>query len=213
MNYFEIINKTLIELNYAPVSAFNNLTQTEHKRLMNIINRVNKEICDLNADFYFRQIIKKITVYPTKTEYSLDINGKISKIVGQNGEYFFNTDYSEFYGNNIPKYSYSIYGSKLLVSPNTDCLRIFYSTSDFVVSDNETYKSDFEKETDTSILPDNFAERLLVNGCAYNFKQNAAHPKYVHWKQEYDKALKELLSGAKRIAGSEIVIDGGYRKL
>ena len=37
MNYFEIINKTLIELNYAPVSAFVNLTKMEHKKLMNII--------------------------------------------------------------------------------------------------------------------------------------------------------------------------------
>ena len=66
MNYFEIINKTLIELNYAPVSAFVNLTKMEHKKLMNIINRLNKEICNMNDKFYFRQVIKNITLYPER---------------------------------------------------------------------------------------------------------------------------------------------------
>ena len=113
----------------------------------------------------------------------------------------------------MPEKAYSFYGTKFLFSPASDEIKIFYSTNDFVVNQNDELKSDFELETDRSIIPDNFAERLLVNGSAYNFKQNSSHPKYLHWKQEYDKALREILSDAKRGANSDIMINGGYRKL
>ena len=213
MNYFEIINKTLVELNYAPVAAFEDLTKMEHKRLMNIINRLNKEICDMNTNFYFRQLMKKISLYPDRVEYTLDICGKISKVVGNRGEYNFDPDYSKFYTQNIPEKAYSFYGQKHIFSPSDDKICIFYSTDDFVVSKNGEYKADFVVESDKSIIPENFVERLLVNGAAYNFKQNSSHPKYAHWKQEYEKAVSELLFAAKKVSGSDIVIDGGYRKL
>ena len=70
-----------------------------------------------------------------------------------------------------------------------------------------------EPETDESIIPKNFVEKLFINGAAYNFKQNTAHPKYLHWKKTYDTALADLLALAKNTTGSNVVIDGGYRKL
>lgn len=213
MNYFEIINKTLVELNYAPVATYSDLTKIEHKRLMDVINRLNKEICNLNPNFYFRQIIKKTTLYSDKTEYSLDINGKISKVVGEKGEYSFEPDYTKFFGSLAPQMAYSFYGGKYIFSPADDKICIFYSTDNFVIAKNDELKSDFSSETDKSIIPENFQEKLFINGGAYNFKQNSAHPKYAHWKQEYNKALSELMSEAKKISGSEIIIDGGYRKL
>lgn len=213
MNYLDIINKTLIELNYTPVASFNDLTKMEHKRLMNIINRLNKEICNASPNFYFRQIIKKQKLYPDKTEYALDITGRVSKISGERGEYIFEADYSKFYNNSVPENSYSFYGGKYIFPKTDDTLRIFYSTDNFVLNKNDELKADFEVGEDRTIIPGNFAEKLLVNGGAYNFKQNSAHPKYAHWKNEYDKALSELLSEAKKISGTDIIIDGGYRKL
>lgn len=214
MNYFEIINKTLIELNFAPASAFSDLTKLEHKRLMNVIDRLNKEICNMNSNFYFRQITKKISLYQNKKEYAVDLNGKISKVIGESGEeYSFEPDYSKFYSNHSPNKAYSFYGGKYIFSPSDEKVCIFYSTDDFVISKNGELKADFSFETDESIIPENFQEKLFVNGAAYNFKQNASHPKYAHWKQEYDKTLGELLSEAKKVSGSEIIIDGGYRKL
>ena len=128
-------------------------------------------------------------------------------------EYVFEHDYTKFYAENIPEKAYSFYGTKFLFSPSDDEVRIFYSVNDFVITKNGDLKSDFELESDKSIIPDIFAERLFVNGGAYNFKQNSSHPKYLHWKQEYDKALREILSGANRVSDSDIVINGGYRKL
>ena len=214
MNYIEIINKTLVELNYAPVNAFSELTKMEHMRLMSIINRLNKEVCSMNNEFYFRQVVKKQKLYSDKVEYSIEINGKVSKVISIKGQkYNFEPDYSKFYSDNVPEKSYSFYGEKFLFSPSDDEVRIFYSTNDFVISKTGDLKADFKSESDKSIIPDNFVERLFVNGGAYNFKQNSSHPKYLHWKQEYEKALKELLSGAKRMSGSDITINGGYRKL
>ena len=214
MNYIEIINKTLAELNYAPVNAFSELTKTEHTRLMSIINRLNKEICSMNDTFYFRQALKKQKLCQNKSEYNVEINGRVSKVLNLKGEeYTFEPDYTKFYLENIPEKKYSFYGAKFLFSPSDDEVRIFYSVNDFVISKNGDLKSDFELESDKSIIPDVFAERLFVNGGAYNFKQNSSHPKYLHWKQEYDKALKEVLSDAKRMTESGIMINGGYRKL
>ena len=213
MNYFEIINATLTELNYAPVAAFSDLTKLEHKRLMNIINRLNKEICAMNDEFFFRQQVKKLQLYPNKVEYNVDLDGKITRIAGQNEEYNFEPNYTLFYDNKHAENTYSIYGKKLLFSPSDKAVKIFYSTNNFVISDKDVLKSDFENETDKSIIPDNFVEKLFINGAAYNFKQNTAHPKYIHWKQEYDKAVRELLSEGKKVSGSGVVIDGGFRKL
>jgi len=213
MNFFEIINKVLIELNYSPVATFKDLTSLEHKRLMDIINRLNKDICNLNNNFTFRQMIKKIQLNPNKVEYKIPFVGKVSKVVGKNVVYEFEPDYTRFYYGNVGVNTYSFYGEKLLFSPSSEEIKIFYSTDEFVKTRNDELKSDFEEETDMSIIPDNFVEKLFINGVAYNFKQNVSHPKYNHWKQEYDKAISALLAYCKKNASSKVIIDGGYRKL
>ena len=213
MNYFEIINQSLIELNYTPAASFEELTKIEHKRIMNIINRLNKEICNLNDKFQFRQMVKHVNLSSYKKEYFIGISGKIDKITGKNTVYEFEPDYTKFYLSTIPENSYGIYGEKLLFSPSNDKVKIFYSTNMFVKDAEDNLKTDFENETDVSIIPENFVEKLFVNGAAYNFKQDTSHPKYVHWRNEYDKALNELISASKKVSNSNIIINGGFRKL
>ena len=180
---------------------------------MNVINRLNKEICSKSNNFSFRQMIKKTNIYANKIEYSINISGKIDKILGSSAEYLFEPDYTRFYSNNPPVNSYGIYGEKILFPAVDDNIKIFYVTEYFVKNKNGDLKSDFEFETDESIIPENFLEKLFINGAAYNFKQNTAHPKYIHWKKSYDMALADLLALAKNTTGSNVVIDGGYRKL
>lgn len=45
MNYLELINKCLVELNYKQVSSFSELTKNDHKKLKNILNVLNAEVC------------------------------------------------------------------------------------------------------------------------------------------------------------------------
>ena len=45
MNYLELINKCLVELNYKQVNAFSELVKNDHKKIKNIINLINTEVC------------------------------------------------------------------------------------------------------------------------------------------------------------------------
>lgn len=214
MNYFEIINAVLLELNYEQVSVFENLQKQEHKRIMNNINLLNKKICCLKDTFSFRQKLKEMTISSDNNSYPIRFSGKIHKIIGQNSEYCYENDYSKFFTNKkIKTNCYSVYDGKLLFPNVDDELKIFYSTNLFVKDVKNNYKSNFEEGSDISIIPENFTEKLFVNGVAYNFKQNTSHPKYLHWKQEYDNALKDLLIDSNNITGSTIFINGGFREI
>lgn len=48
MNYLELINKCLVELSYKQVNAFSELTKNDHKKIKNIINIINTEICRMD---------------------------------------------------------------------------------------------------------------------------------------------------------------------
>ena len=58
MNYLELINKCLVELNYKQVNAFSELTKNDHKKLKNIINVINTEICNSDRwNFLQRKVV------------------------------------------------------------------------------------------------------------------------------------------------------------
>ena len=48
MNYLEIINKCLVELNYKKVTKFEELVKNDHQKIKNILNIINAEICKYN---------------------------------------------------------------------------------------------------------------------------------------------------------------------
>lgn len=213
MNYFEIINAILLELNYEQVAVFSDLKNSEHKRIMGLIQILNDEICQMSDVFYFRQLYKEMKVSADNISYLLRFSGKITKITGQNEVYKYEKDYSKFYTGNAQKNTYSIYGDKILFPQVDDELKIFYVSDFFVLDSLDNHKSNFEFETDKSLIPENFARKLLINGVAYRFKQNTSHPKYSHWKNEYEKALVSLLANSKRKFGDDLLIDGGFRSL
>uniref|UniRef100_UPI004026B1F6 hypothetical protein n=1 Tax=Candidatus Scatousia sp. TaxID=3085663 RepID=UPI004026B1F6 len=76
MNYFELINKCLVELNYKQVFTFSELTKNEHLKLKNIINILNTEICNSEKwNFLLRKTEFKI---PKNTsEIQNPIKGKV----------------------------------------------------------------------------------------------------------------------------------------
>ena len=213
MNFLEIINAVLLELNYSVVSDFSELTKPEHVRLKQVINRINKEVCSLSDNFYFRQRTKEIALDKDVIEYPLNIEGKITKVVSSSASYRFQPDYNLYFFDSIPEKSYSFYGENILISPSNDDIRIFYVCSKFVKDKNDELKENFEDETDTSIIPEGFHDRIFINGAAMNFKQNPSHPKYVHWSKEYDKAIRTLSGNAKCDINQNTKINGGFRRL
>ena len=213
MNFLEILNAVLLELNYSVVSDFSELTKPEHVRLKHVINRINKEVCSMSDNFYFRQKTKEIGLDKDVVMYPLNIEGKILKLVSSSDIYRFVPDYNLFFSDNIPKKSYSFYGENILISPSDDDIKIFYICSKFVKDKNEELKENFEYETDVSIIPEGFQDSIFINGAAMNFKQNPTHPKYVHWNREYEKAIRVLCANAKCDINQSTKLDGGFRKL
>ena len=61
MNYFDLVNKCLVELNYKQVNSFNELTKNDHKKIKNILRLLNTEICNYeNWDFRLRKTELKL---------------------------------------------------------------------------------------------------------------------------------------------------------
>lgn len=80
MNYLELINKCLVELNYKQVNTFSELTKNEHNKLKNIINIINSEICTSDKwNFLIRN--KKLTLSKNSGEIENTIDGRIKDII------------------------------------------------------------------------------------------------------------------------------------
>ena len=60
MNYLELINKCLVELNYKQVGSFSELTKNDHKKLKNILKKK------------FKKMIRVLTV-PIKISLGLSL--------------------------------------------------------------------------------------------------------------------------------------------
>lgn len=193
MNYFEIINKCLIELNYKPVTAFAKLTKNDYIRLKNVINRLNSDVVT-SEPYWFRQKKTTITV-DSDTEYDLTFDGKITDVFEDDTRYIFDNDYTHFYNDSGSGTTYGFYGGKLLFTPVTTSktVTIYYVTNNPATdSTGVTEKDEMALETDLSIIPERYRESILINGSCMKFKGLVTHPKYQHWSNEYAKALSNM---------------------
>ena len=57
MNYLQLINKCLLELNYKQVNSFSELIKNDHKRIMSILNVINKEVSPAHFEVAFSLIV------------------------------------------------------------------------------------------------------------------------------------------------------------
>ena len=84
MNFLELINKCLLELNYKQVSSFAELVKQDHKRIIAILNIINKEICAIeNWQFLLRKT--KLLIPSNTTEVENPVNGRILYILSKKG--------------------------------------------------------------------------------------------------------------------------------
>ena len=195
MNYLDIINKCLIELNYKPVEAFSELIKNEHKKIKNIINVLNSEVCS-SARWNFLQR-KKTVILPQNTgELENTINGRIEMILvdGTKFEYF--SDFEKFFTNSQPINTYSFYDDKILfpIFNQPKNVEIYYYTNCFVKDADENEKQNLENATDETLIPDIFAEPVLVYGTCMRLKGNPQHIRFNYWLSMYKDALSNMRS-------------------
>lgn len=95
MNFLELINKCLLELNYKQVNAISELVKNDHKRIMSILNVINKEICNVEP---WNFLIRKTTLAlpKGKTEIDNPVSGRIWYLIISGEKYKYSPDVESF---------------------------------------------------------------------------------------------------------------------
>lgn len=195
MNFLEIINKCLLELNYKQVNSYSELVKNDHKRIMTILNIINKEICMCEGwNFLLRKTTLNIPAQTSEIENTVD--GRILYLFIDGQKYDFNENVETFVSGCAKEKTYSTLGNNLLFPKfNTDKVaNVVYYTKKCVISDDNTEKTDFEAATDKSMIPMPFAQQILVYGTCLRMKANPQYFKFAYWLGMYNEALSNLKS-------------------
>ena len=195
MNYLEIINKCLVELNYKQVNAFSELTKNDHEKLKNIINIVNTDVCGFDKwDFLIR---KKEIILPAKTgEIQNTIDGRIETIIADGVKFEYYQDFERFFVNSQPQNTYSLFSDKILfpIFNKDKTLEVIYYTKNCAVDTQGEEKFSMENEDDSSLIPEPYVEPLIVYGSCMKLKGNPEHVRFSYWYSMYKEALMNLRS-------------------
>lgn len=195
MNYFELINKCLAELNYKQVNTFSELTKNDHKKIKNIINVINTEICGSDKwNFLLRKLSANL---PANTsDITNPVKGKIAALSADGIKFNYTDDFEKFFTNSQPPNTYTSFNDKLLfpIFEENKTVDIIYYTSDCAVNAEGEGKATLESETDSSLIPEAFAEPLLVYGTCMRLKGNPQHIRFNYWFGMYKDALANMRS-------------------
>lgn len=196
MNYLEIINKCLVELNYKKVTKFEELVKNDHQKIKNILNIINAEICTFdNWNFLLR---KQTLLLPANcAEIINTINGKIHTLSIDGKKLNYTPDFEGLLLSNGN--SSSVYGvlNDVLILPkynkpkNVD---VIYYTNNFVKDDAGNEKTRLEVATDESLIPQPFVEPLLIYGTCMKIKANPQYSKFSYWMSMYKENLATMRS-------------------
>lgn len=195
MNFLELINKCLLELNYKQVNSMSELVKNDHKRIINILNVINKEICNIEA---WNFLIRKSSLILTKGQTEIDnpISGRIWYLIISGKKYKYSPNVEDFLTGKAKDGFYSAYSNKLLFPKFKEdkTADIVYYTSNCVKDPNGEEKADFENSSDCSLIPMPFVEQLLVYGTCLRLKANPQYIKFTYWLSMYKEALLNLKS-------------------
>lgn len=195
MNFLEIINKCLLELNYKQVNSFSELVKNDHKRIMTIINIINEEICSAtNWNFLLRKTV--LTIPANTVEVDNNINGRILYLLIDGKKYKYVEDIESFLTGNAKNYTYSTCADKLLFPKSTSerTAQVVYYTKNCVQDAQGNEKTEMTLATDSSVIPAPFDVQLLTYGTCLRLKANPSYIRFSYWMSMYKEALANLRS-------------------
>lgn len=195
MNYLELINKCLVELNYKSVSDFTELVKNDHKKIKNIINVLNAEICGYdNWNFLLRS--DEITLPAETCEIKNTVNGRIKSLIIDDSVYDYYNDFEAFFTSTQPANTYSIFNDKILLPKfkENKIIKIIYCTKNHAVNSSGVEISEMSAADDSTLIPMPFAEPILVYGSCMRLKGNPEHIRFNYWFSMYKDALANLRS-------------------
>lgn len=195
MNYFDLINKCLVELNYKKCLSFVDLAKNDHEKIKNILNIINAEVCGFdNWSFLLRKIQVEL---PKNTGEMLNsVPGRINSLFIDGQKYTYCSDFEKFMLNKQPSNTYTSFNDKLLLPIfNQDkTIEIIYYTNKFAQNEAGEDVSSMTGETDLSIIPFPFVEPILVYGTCMRLKANPEYSKFNYWFGMYKDALATMRS-------------------
>ena len=195
MNYLELINKCLVELNYKQVNAFSELIKNDHKKLKNIINVINTEICGFDRwNFLLRKTELVVPANTGETENTID--GRIETVIVDGVKFEYYEDFEKFFVNSQPQSTYSLFNDKILfpIFDRQKNVEVIYYTKNCAKNSSGEEKFLLEDAEDVSLIPDQFAEPLLVYGSCMRLKGNPQHVRFNYWYSMYKDALANMRS-------------------
>lgn len=209
MNYFELINKCLVELNYRQVGNFTDLVKSDHEKIKNILNIINNEVCGFdNWNF----LLRKTSVYLPKNtgEIVNFIAGRIHSVYIDEKKYEFFADFEKYIMNKQPSNTYTVFNDKILLPIfDTDKnIEIIYYTNNFAQNKEGVDVSSMIATDDVSVIPFPFVEPILVYGTCMRFKGNTEYSKFNYWYGMYKESLANMRAkiGANALETPEIKI-------
>lgn len=199
MNYLELVNKILIEMNYRTVINFDELVKQDHLKIKQILARVNTEICtSYDWDFLLRE--KTLSIPVSTSKIVNPIFGRIDSLSIDGVFYRFQPNYKKLLYNETHGHSFSVFDNYILL-PKFDEAKtaiVTYYTDNSVVDAKGQEQPVFENETDVSLLPLPYAEMALVYGTCMKFKGNPNHVKFKYWFSMFNDALANLRAKSVR---------------
>jgi len=199
MNYFEIFNKVLLELNYRPIQTFRSIYQSGHKKILEAINRVNNEVlASYDWEFLDRQTV--LSAPEGIKAFELPFSGDIKAVYHARTRLSYTPHYEEILTGRLEGDLYSVANGRIIFpkKPQDVNYRIFYLSKSYAVSEKSQFKEKLEDETDCSVIPMPFAEHILVYGACLKVKANPAYPKFAFWNTMYIQALANLRQKSPR---------------
>ena len=200
MNYFELFNKVMLELNLSPLSNFENALKSEHLRILENLKRVNLEILTkYDWDFMKNQSVHKLqageNIIPIKRL------GTVTKIMEGSTELNYAPLKGYFIdGEGVSGGTYSVW-KNYIVLPKADTERgiyLEYTVLEFARGECGEFKSNFETACDVSILPEPYGDDILVYGAVVLTKANPKFEKFAFWQKCYNDAILRLIESEKK---------------
>lgn len=193
MNYFELINKCLVELNYKTCDKFTDLVKNDHGKIKNILNIINAEVCGFdNWNFLLRKMQMEL---PKETgEIFNAVSGRIHSLYIDSTKYEFFSNFEKFLLNKQPSNSYSVFNDKILLPffDTNKTIEIIYYTNNFAQDEAGQDISSMASEGDISVIPVPFVEPILVYGTCMRLKGNAEYSKFSYWYGMYRDSLANM---------------------
>lgn len=195
MNYFELINKCLVELNYKTCDKFSDLVKNDHEKIKNILNMINAEVCGFdNWNFLLRKV--QIELPKNTGEIFNTVQGRIHSLYIDDARYEYHGDFEKFLLNRQPSNTYSVFNDKILlpIFAESKTIEIIYYTNNFAQDVNGLDILSMSAEDDVSLIPSPFVEPILIYGTCMRLKGNSEYSKFSYWYGMYKDSLANMRS-------------------